>query len=100
MLFPLSWISEHSSCTLALMDLLLLPLLFSFIASLSHHVIKASVRFISCFLIFPFIFQLMVSGVPGPHGPPVVQTAVTTSKDPAATLPLQMGDTSAGEKTW
>ena len=82
------------------MDLLLLPLIFSFIASLSYHVIKASVRFISCFLIFPFIFQLMVSGVPGPHGPPVVQIAVTTSKDPAATLPLQMGDTSAGGKTW
>ena len=78
------------------MDLLLLPLLFSFMASLSHHVIKASVRFSSCFL----IFQLMVSGVPGPHGPPVAQIAVTTSKDPAATLPLQMGDTSAGEKTW
>ena len=42
----------------------------------------------------------MVSGVPGPHGLPVVQTAVTTSKDPAATLPLQMEDTSAGGKTW
>ena len=80
------------------MNLLLLPLLFSFIASLSHHVIKASARFILFFLIFPF--QLMVSGAPGPHGPPAVQTAATTSKDHAATLPLQMGDTSAGEKTW
>ena len=42
----------------------------------------------------------MVNGVPGLPGPPAALTAVTTNKDPAATLPLQMADTSVGGKTW
>ena len=42
----------------------------------------------------------MEGGARGPRGPPAAPTAVTTSREPAATRRQQMGGTSAGGKIW